>query len=160
MSFTGKQQANFQPLVTEAWLEHCKHPEVTGKTRCKKHPRCGKCDFCSWYQHELEISTGCHSSTELDVKRDFEAAMSHFAVAACNIYWIKRIHGADARRIIHEVQKVCTDFEMDEAYMVGMAEHALKKTVTSLGALTYEELAVVLTAVKWKATHQMTGNPF
>ena len=161
LSFTGAQQGKFQPLVTEAWREHCKHPEVTGKTRCKGK-RCGNCDFCAWYENELEFVTGKRSSKQLDVKRDFEKAMAHFAVGACNIYWIKRIHGADARRIIHEVQKVCADFEMDEVYMVGMAAQAVQKPVTSLDTLTYEELAKVLSAVNWKAQNQLmtSGEPF
>lgn len=157
MSFTGKQQGIFRPMVNVAWQAAVRmHPALT---RCKGK-RCGRCDFCLWYEDELEAVTGSRSSTDLDVKRDFENVMGHFEEwGGEGIYWQRRRDNGDARRVLHEVRKLCGDFEVSESYMQAIARRELKLGASAplpqLSSLSYEALANVRSALKRDVRSQL-----
>jgi hypothetical protein len=152
--FSPKQQGMYRKLVEQAWAVVCAREGIDPTLRCKSGKRCGECVHCTWYMAELKEGTGATSTTQLDNKRGFEAAMKHFAEIAGNLYWMTRIHGADARRLLHNVHEVCRERDFDEHYIEGVARKALKLAVLpALGELSYEQLAEVLSALKCKAIH-------
>lgn len=160
MSFSRPQQGLFRPLLASAWQAMCKHEGLDPTARCRSGKRCGACAFCEWYEAELREAVGVASTVDLDVKRDFERVMRHFAEIAGDLYWMTRIDGADARRLQANVRAVCAQRDFDEDYIRGGAKKALKlEELPQLEDLTYEQLATVLSALKSKARHFRDWTP-
>lgn len=160
MSFSPKQQGVFRPLLEEAWQNMCRHEGIDPAGRCAhwkdSKKRCGGCLYCEWYAAELQECAGVATTTDLDVKRDFETVMEHFGTIAENIYWMTRKHGADVRRLLHNVRKICADRNFDDATLVGMAVKALKIEPGQWPGwerLSYKQVGTVLSALKSKARH-------
>ncbi|HWM26555.1 MAG TPA: hypothetical protein VNP98_17190 [Chthoniobacterales bacterium] len=115
--FSTKQQGYYRPMVANAWLRHCAIANIA------PHPYDDDLAPCrAWYEAELEAATGETSTTKLDRKRDFTAAMAHFeTIVGESIYWNMRLHGDDARRIAFNLQEVCQGDEVNEDYMRAIA---------------------------------------
>ena len=148
-------------MVEHAWEHHCNANAGVDQTRCKKHPRCRTCGYCTWYEAELAAAVLLPTSVYCDQKRDFEKAIAHFEAAAGGgkgknpFYWNHRLYGADARRIIHNIQAIARDFECDEHYLQGIARQALKLSILPpLETLTYDQLIIVLRAIKIEISRQ------
>ena len=154
MSFSRCQQGNYRPMVQRAWLAHCgRNAMVAGDEIARR----------SWYEEELYAATGKESTTKCDVKRDFEAAMAHFeAIWGGDFYWNKRLFGADARRIIHNIRDVAADFEVEESYLQGIAKRVLGVDyLPDLANVSYEDLATVMGELKRYTRSRLTANqPF
>ena len=148
MSFSRKQQILFRPLVLVAWKRgNPLTPYRSTDAACR-----------AWYEEELHAACEKHSTLDCDPKRDFERVMAHFESVSGGspgknpFYWNERIFGGDKRRIIHEVQKICRDFDCDELYMRGIARRSIGLTdedpLPMLDSLSYEENLVVMRAIK------------
>lgn len=101
-------------------------------------------------------AAGVCSTTELDVKRDFENVMRHFAQIAENLYWMTRADGGDVRRLLHNVHEVCRDRDFSDAVVLGYALKALRIERADWPGwekLTYKQVGTVLSALKSKARH-------
>ena len=115
---TPAQQGLFRPLVERAWQSHC---------RLQGLPAGDKTARREWYETQLLEACEVRSSSDLDPKRDFEAAMEHFeALVGDSIYWAMRRHGGDARRIAWQIRDLCRAHDIDERYMRGIARQALR----------------------------------
>lgn len=149
MSFSPGQQGHFRPMVADAWARELR--DFPDASKCKGK-RCGECDYCAWYEAELFKATGCTSSSDLDKKRDFEKAMAHFEMLVGEgIYWQMRREGGDARRVLHAMRELSSEFDADEHYMRGIARRQLKlgddAPLPDLSELTYEQIANVRSAL-------------
>jgi hypothetical protein len=145
--FTRKQQGLYRPLVAAAWQRHCKLDSSVLDYADKAAAR------RAWYEAELEVATGETTTSSLDPKRDFEAAMAHFEMlAGAGIYWNLRVYGGDARRIAHNIREVCIENDVDEVYMRGMARRSLRLTpadpLPELASLEYEQLITLMGELK------------
>jgi hypothetical protein len=146
--FSKKQHGYFRPMVFQAWLRHCALSKIA------PHPYDDDLAICrAWYEAELEAATGETSSTKLDRKRDFTAAMAHFeTIVGESIYWNMRLYGDDARRIAFNLREVCQNNEVDEDYMRGMARQMLRlhedDPLPALGELTSEQLLTIMGELK------------
>jgi hypothetical protein len=176
MSFSGKQQGIFQPMIAKAWVRHCQQNlDAAAAIAGKNHPA-----YRDWYEDELEEATGCRSSTECDARRDFNLAMAHFEIAAwAGIYWQGRLHECDAENILWHVNRIAARHTIDEGYLRGWArqmrrkkrrkEHLDEEELPELLDLSKEELALLLIEVKDYAKKHLTdrtkaavktGDPF
>ena len=141
---TPAQQGLFRPLVSRAWQSHCRRHGLDAADRTAQR---------AWYETQLLEACEVRSSSDLDQKRDFEAAMEHFeAIVGDSIYWAMRRHRGDARRIAFQIRGLCEEHEIDESYMRGIARQALHlghdAALPELGTLTPEELITIIRALK------------
>jgi hypothetical protein len=146
--FSRKQHGYYRPMVAAAWLRHCSFSNIA------PHPYSDDLALCrAWYEAELEAATGETSTTRLDRKRDFTAAMAHFeTIAGESIYWNCRLYGDDARRIAFNLREVCRTNEVDEDYMRGMARRMLRlhddDQLPELSKMTSEQLLIIMGELK------------
>lgn len=146
--FSKAQQGHYRPLVDQAWLRHCATAKIA------PHPYDDSLAICRvWYEAELEAATGETSTTRLDRKRDFTTAMAHFeTIVGESIYWNCRLYGDDARRIAFNLREVCTNFDIDEEYMRGVARRMLRlhedDPLPALEQMTDEQLIWIMGELK------------
>lgn len=145
--FTTKQQGYYRPMVAAAWARACQlDPTLLLGVDKAATER-------AWYENELMLATGETSTTKLDRKRDFTAAMAHFeTIVGESIYWNMRLHGDDARRIVFNLREVVQENEVDEVYMRAMARRMLRLDDTDhlpdLGEMTSEQLLIIMGELK------------
>lgn len=152
--FSPGQQGHFRPLVEAAWQEMCRTEGLDPDNRCGPQKKCGACAFCEWYKAELMDCAGVETSNLLDVKRDFENVMYHFASIAKNLYWMTVRDGGDVRRLLHHIQQIAADRHYEQDYIEGVAVKALQmRTFPGWSALSYKQVGVVLSALKSKTRH-------
>lgn len=146
--FSRKQQGYFRPLVDQAWLRHCAIAKIA------PHPYDENLAGCrTWYEAELEAATGETSTTKLDRRRDFTAAMAHFeTIVGESIYWNMRLYGDDARRIAFNLREVVQANEVDEVYMRAMARRMLRlhddDPLPELSDMEPEQLIIIMGELK------------
>ena len=91
---TGRQQAEFRPLVKRAWAEVCR--------------RSGWVDTPSgrekWYRAEVKSVIGVESSRDADQVQDFDRLMLHFATIANDDQQIRYFSAAEERRALHRLR--------------------------------------------------------
>jgi hypothetical protein len=152
MSFSKKQQGQYRPLVLKAWQAHCKANALALNHPSKR----------AWYEAELMTATGKSSTAACDAKRDFEQAMAHFeGLCGDSIYWNTRIYGADARRILHEVQTLCRDYDVPEQYLREIARRTLRRDLPpDLAELEYSELVNIVISLKRHVRRHLAEEPF
>lgn len=141
MSFSGRQQGIFRPLVSGAWVWHCREEGLGAEEAMagKKHPA-----FRAWYERELEEATGSASSTDCNAWRDFNFAMAHFEVLARDgIFWQTELKKCDAKRILWNIARLVRRHGVDEFYLRGIARNALRKKRREAG-LDEEDLPVLI----------------
>ena len=129
-------------MVLKAWNAHCDaNPPLVSKDKTARD---------LWYREELQAAFGVDTSSGLDQRRDFEKAMAHFeAVIGGGIYWNLRVFKGDARRILHEINRVATGHEIDDDYMRRIARQALRTSeLPELVNLSEEQLLIVLRALR------------
>ena len=150
--FSKKQQGYYRPLVDQAWLRHCANAKIAPQ------PYNDNLAICrAWYEAELEAATGETSTTRLDRKRDFTAAMAHFeTIVGESIYWNMRLFGDDHRRIAFNLQEavrgaVAEDL-VTEDYMRGIARRVKgleeDDPLPPLSEMTTEELLTIMGELK------------
>lgn len=133
-------------MVQLAWIAECKRLD---------RPSGDKIAHRTWYEAELAAATGKSSTSECDAKGDYEDAMAHFeAIVGASIYWQLRRARGDARRILHEVQKLAADFDCSDEYMLGIARRSLRREEVSWEHLEPEELLTILRALKIQVRRQ------
>ncbi len=131
MSFSGKQQGIFRPMVAKAWVWHCQAEGLGAAAAIagKKHPA-----YDAWYQHELEEATGLRSSAACNTWRDFNFAMAHFEVLARDgIYWQTELHQCDAKRILWNVNRLAGKHKISEGYLRDWARNLRRKKQRAAG---------------------------
>lgn len=156
MSFSGRQQGIFRPMVAGAWVWHCRAEGLGAEAAAmgKKHPA-----YRAWYERELEEATGCASSSDCNAWRDFNFAMAHFEVLARDgIYWQMELAKCDAKRILWNIARLVKRHGLEEDYLRGVARNARRKRRREAGLdeeelpalidLSTEELSHVLMSVK------------
>ncbi len=140
MSFSRRQQPEWQALIRAAWSAHCLAETTTVAPKFDR----------SWYEQELFAATGHYSSADCNSGRDYELAMAHFEVIAGNsIKWQMKAHSGDARRILHELRESVGEHEIDEDYLRGVAKRMLRLTyLPQLETLSRQQLIIILGEVK------------
>lgn len=145
--FSTKQHGYYRPMVASAWARACQlDPTLLQGVDKAATER-------DWYENELRIATGETSTTKLDRKRDFTAAMAHFeTIVGESIYWNMRLHGDDARRIAFNLREVVQENDVDEVYMRAMARRMLRLAdddhLPELIDMTSEQLLIIMGELK------------
>ena len=141
MSFSRPQQPAWQQMIREAWAAHCLR-EGTAPVP----PKWAR----DWYEQELFHATGATSTADLGAGRDYDRAMAHFEVlGGRDIRWQMKLHGGDAVRILHELDRVHPGHGLDETYLRGVAKRMLRLDfLPELSRLTREQTVIVLGEVK------------
>lgn len=148
LGFSKAQHGYYRPMVAAAWKRACQLDPALLQGGVDK-----AATERDWYENELLIATGETSTTKLDRKRDFTAAMAHFeTLVGESIYWNMRLHGDDARRIAFNLREVVQENEVDEDYMRAMARRMLRLDETDhlpeLGEMTSEQLLIIMGELK------------
>lgn len=140
MSFSRAQQGPFRVLVKSAW-ERVGDGVPFDK---KKHAA-----HLAWYEEQLEAATGKTSTTQCNPNEDYEDAMSHFeCIWGGSIKWQMKRAGGNMRRMLYTIRQRAAKFDVDEAYLEGIAQRQLKLPQrVPLEELKPEELVNVRTAI-------------
>jgi hypothetical protein len=141
MPFSRAQQGLFRPIVNTAWAGHATAQGLDPKDKDARR---------AWYEDELEKAIGIRSTSDADPRADFEKAMAHFeAITGEGIYWNLRLHKGDRRRILHQLQQLADEYDLDERYLQGIAKQSLKaETLPDLDQLTAEHLLRILFSLR------------
>jgi hypothetical protein len=145
MSLSRAQQSLYRPMVALAWAAHCRDNGIDPQGEF------GRALHRPWYESELAAAAGVSSTRELDTKRGFEAAMAHFeTLAGSGHYWLDRLHGADARRLLHTIRANVGRWAADglaEPYLAAVARRVAGAPdgdpAPDLAELSYAQLRIV-----------------
>lgn len=121
MSFSRRQQPEFQRLWKLAWTAFCESEGEAGLALFAD-----KDAKDAWYRDQMERATGHRSSKDCNPGRDYDRAMAHFeAIAGCDVKWNLKLYGGDAKRMLHAVRKNANACGVDELYLRGVARQML-----------------------------------
>jgi hypothetical protein len=114
--FTGRQQAEFRPLVKRAWAEVCRRSGWVDTPSGRE----------TWYRAEVKSILGVDSTRSADPVRDFDRLMLSFATLANDTELIGYYSAADERRALHQLQNTINNaaragVEISEPYLSGIA---------------------------------------
>lgn len=98
--FTRPQQAKYRPLVSSAWLAHCRRSGQTPNSKAARD---------SWYRQQLHEAAGVFTTKELDPVEGFDQVMLHFAIIANDEYWINRCTQGAERRMRYQIRRYMQD---------------------------------------------------
>lgn len=152
MGFSRAQHGLFRPLVIKAWQVHCKANAMNARDLAAKN---------AWYREELRTASGKTSSADLDQTRAFEKVMAHFeAIAGDSIHWQMRLFRGNARRILHQINQISREHDLDEDYLRAIAKQALQTDFTpELHDLRPETLLTILNAARVYVRRHLKSEP-
>jgi hypothetical protein len=159
VGFVRGQQPELREYLALAWNAHCDREGVEKAAKCLKGKRCGECGYCQWYGDVLEAATGHRSTTECDAGRDYDFFMRDLEeIHGMSLKWSLRAFRGDAKRILHDVQKLCADNLISEEYLQRIGATKLKLArLPELHLLTKEQLATIRIAVKQHVTRGLVA---
>jgi len=123
MSFSGRQQPEWQGMLSAAWKAQCRREGLPLSPRCPRR-KCAGCPCCSWYEEHLFRATGETSTADCNAGRDYDFAMAHFEIlAGAGIKWQLKVHSGDLTRMLHELradlgEPALREHRVDEAYLL------------------------------------------
>lgn len=138
MAFTTPQQIVFRKLVAAAWAVVCQTELVSPKDKAAKE---------EWYRRQLHKAVGVDSTTKCSHRSDFVPAMAHFEqIVGADIYWQTRLQGDDVRRRQFALNRLMTDRNIEQEYVVGIARQMFD--TNNLAKLDARQVEAVITALK------------
>lgn len=145
MSFSRSQQADFRPLVDEAWKAVA--PTLPADPK-------DKVDHRIWYEAQLMACVGTTTTVPLDRGRDYDFAMDHFERLADNgsTKWQQRADRGDFERICYSVfgkgRREIAGEPVTPGYLSGIAKQALRlPDPPALRTLSKPQLKIVTKAL-------------
>jgi hypothetical protein len=87
--------------------------------------------------------------------------MAHFeSLAGDSIYWQMRTFNGNARRILHQIDQISREHDIDEDYLRSIAKQALQTEYKpELHTLPPETLLTVLNAARVYVRRHLTSQP-
>lgn len=139
MTFSPAQQAQYRPLVEQAWQRHCGFQTLLPADKGAARD--------AWYREQLHMAAGIY--TTKDARRgDFLKLMVHFErLCGDSIRWATAQTTERYRNAMWQINKLIGEGRIDRPYAEAIARRSYERGLDDLGAAEAEQV------LRWLRSH-------